>query len=182
VDDRAGIVAAARAADAEVPFMRPAELATDEASSVDVALHALENIGEAFEYLCLLEPTSPLRSPSDMDGVAGLMKTEAGRTDAVVAVGHVHRESPFVCKTIDANGHLQPVIGGGLHSRRQDLPQVYFPYGGIYAVKAETLRRERTFYPGRTLPYFVERWQSYEIDDDLDFLVVQEIMRRKVRS
>jgi CMP-N-acetylneuraminic acid synthetase len=168
----------ARAAGAEVPFLRPAELATDGAATIDAVLHLLDNIEGDFDVCALLEPTSPLRKRDDIDRGLELLRAHADDCDAVVSVGEVHLESPFVCKTIDAQGRLQPVIDSAKFHQRQQLPKVYFPYGVLYAAKIATLRAERTFYPPRTRALPIERWQNYEIDDELDHLIVEQVMKR----
>lgn len=57
----------------------------------------------------------------------------------------------------------------------------YFPYGVIYLIKVEALKKYRTFYPPKTIPYLIERWQTYEIDDIWDFYCVEAIMRKRLK-
>ena len=66
--------------------------------------------------------------------------------------------------------------------QRQQLPTIYFPYGVIYAALTSKLLKGRTFYLKRTIPYFIERWQNYEIDDIYDFYCVEAIMKKKNRE
>jgi CMP-N,N'-diacetyllegionaminic acid synthase len=171
------IAGVARAAGAEVPFLRPAELATDGAATIDAVLHLLDNLDEDFEVCALLEPTSPLRKRGDIDRGLDLLRAHSADCDAVVSVGEVHLESPFVCKTVDEQGRVRPLLDGATFHQRQQLPKVWFPYGVLYAAKVTTLRAERTFYPPRTRALPIERWQNYEIDDELDRCIVEQIMR-----
>jgi CMP-N-acetylneuraminic acid synthetase len=164
---------------AEVPFLRPAEHARDESPTLDAVLHALdwfEARGERFDFLGLFEPTSPLRKTGDIClGMKNLIEQSLS-ADAIVSVGKIHLENPFVCKTLQ-NGYLKPLLeplSNQIHQRQQ-YPDVYFPYGVIYAIKVETLRQQRTFYPPKTLAFPIERWQNYEIDDQIDFLCVERV-------
>ena len=61
--------------------------------------------------------------------------------------------------------------------QRQLLPKVYFPYGVIYLCKTSILKKQKTFYPKRIMPYRVERWQNYEVDDKFDLLCVEAILK-----
>lgn len=171
------------AAGAQAPFLRPAVLARDQTSSEDTALHALDfmerEAGHAYDVLVLIEPTSPLRARGDVAGVLQLLSARWAEADAVVGVGPIALEQPAVAKTRDASGLLQPWLlstGGSLGKASE---KAYFPYGGIYACKAQVLREQRSFYPARTLGYEVERWQHYEVDELEDFLCIEAIFRHR---
>ena len=166
---------------AEVPFLRPPELSRNDSPTLDAVFHALDwftqNQQEMFDAVALLEPTSPLRKAGDIDGAIASLSTNWDRADAVVTLGAVQLEHPFIVKKVE-DGYVVPLITQESRAyQRQQLPPVYFPYGVMYLVKTETLRQERTFYPRRTIPYFIERWQNYEIDDLYDFLGVEAIMQ-----
>ena len=173
-DDEA-IAQAAREHGARVPFLRPAPLAGDKSTSADAALHALDFLrdqeGAEFDAVLLLEPTSPLRTSTDLPGVCELLARRWDECDAVVSVGRVQLEQPAVMKRMDADGRLASWVA----SAPDDI--AYFPYGVAYAVKTEALRRHRTFYPPRVLGYTIERWQNYEVDDLFDFLCVEAVMQ-----
>lgn len=175
-DDEA-IAAAARAAGARVPFLRPRALAADTSTSADAALHALDwladNEGAHFDAVILLEPTSPLRAGTDLPGVAERLVRHWDETDAVVTVGRVHLEQPGVMKRMDADGRLAPWAAPAT----DEESVAWFPYGVAYAVKTEALRQHRTFYPPRVLGYTIERWQNYEVDDLFDFLCVEAVLQ-----
>ena len=160
----------------EVPFLRPEHLAADLSSSEDAVLHALDFLrdkqGLEFDVVMLLEPTSPLRAKGDMTGVLQLLQTHWDHADAVVGAGRVQLEQPAVMKSRSDKGFLAPLFGAD-----EALQQVaWFPYGGMYAVKVETLRLARSFYPPRLLGYEVQRWQNYEVDDSFDFVCVEAIL------
>ena len=172
---------------AEVPFMRPKELARDNSSTIDAMMHAVDHFaerGEKFDYLALLEPTSPLRSENDIDkGMKKLIDNE-DHADSLVSVGKIALEHPLIAKKIDKKGYVTPFSGRKepLVTRRQEARDTYFPYGVIYSSKINTLRKFRTFYQKKTIPYFIERWQNYEIDDIYDFKCVETILEGRQKE
>jgi CMP-N,N'-diacetyllegionaminic acid synthase len=168
----------ARSCGAHVPCLRPAELARDDSPTIDAVLHMIDYLDESFDACCVLEPTSPLRRTYDIDKSIDILNSEWDTTDALVTIGEVHLESPFICKKISAEGYLQPIKEIGKFYQRQQLPKSYFPYGVFYGVKVQTLLLERSFYPLRTRFLLLERWQNFEIDDELDLLIVETIMKR----
>jgi CMP-N,N'-diacetyllegionaminic acid synthase len=160
----------------EVPFLRPGHLAADLTTSEDAVLHAIDFLrdqqGLEFDALMLMEPTSPLRASGDIAGVLKLLDDHWDEADAVVGAGRVQLEQPAVMKSMSEAGFLAPLFGinKGLGSA------AWFPYGGMYAVKVDTLRQGRSFYPPRLLGYEVQRWQNYEVDDEFDFVCVEAIL------
>jgi len=167
---------------AETPFLRPIQLATDTATSVETAIHALDfcrvNQGKTFDYLVLLEPTSPLREPQDIDNMLEKLLNNSSEYDALVSIGAVH-EHPSIMKKIIGNS-MQPFCEGlGSTGRRQDNAPAYFPYGVAYIVSVPVLYELKTFYPPRTTHYEIKRYQCYEIDDIYDFLSVEALMRHE---
>ncbi|MFA5089593.1 MAG: acylneuraminate cytidylyltransferase family protein [Candidatus Omnitrophota bacterium] len=168
---------------ASVPFLRPKRLATDKAKTIDVIFHALnyfQEINIKFDYLALLEPTSPLRKTDDIDKAVQALIDRESNFDSLVSLGKIALEHPVLAKKINKKGYVGSYIKNvKCASRRQDFPLSYFPYGVIYLSKITTLRKTKKFYQKRTLPYFIERWQNYEVDDALDFLCIDSIIRFK---
>jgi CMP-N,N'-diacetyllegionaminic acid synthase len=179
------IAETSRKAGVEVPFLRPAELARDDSPTIDTIIHTLDycEVNEGFDILALLEPTSPLRKREDIDSALKLLVDNLPTAEAVVSVGEVHTENPFITKIID-EGLVIPFLAKQSKAifQRQQLPKVYFPYGVIYAATSASLRAQRTFYQERTLSYTIERWQNYEIDDPYDFLCIEAIMKNKMKE
>lgn len=166
---------------AEVPFIRPAALASDTASSVDVVVHAIDFLaaaGRTFDIIVLLEPTSPLREPGDIDGaVARLVKSGAG---SIVSVCRAEVTHPAFMYRLGAGAHLTPFLDrqpNGL--RRQELEPVYYLEGTIYASHVTVLKERRSFYHDDTIAYEVPKWKSIEIDDLDDFLMAEAIAKHK---
>lgn len=164
---------------------RPEELARDDSPTIDAVMHVIncfEEKGEYFDIVVLLEPTSPLRTKGDLDNAIGLFIENIDKADSLVSLGEVHLESPYIMKKVE-EGFVKPVIEIGQEFyQRQQLPDVYFPYGVIYLSKVDALKKHKTFYQERTIPYFVERWQNYEIDDIYDFVCVEAILKHRLET
>lgn len=168
---------------AEVPFMRPKELAKDNSTTTDVIIHTLnwfKNSGQKFDYLALFEPTSPLREKNDIDnGIMKLIDNE-NKADSLVSVGEISLEHPFISKEIDEKGYVKPFykVPNNKVGRRQDLSKAYFPYGVLYLSKVSAIKKYKTFYQKKTMPMFIKRWQNYEIDDMWDFICIEAILKK----
>ncbi len=166
---------------AESPFLRPAELASDIASPEDVVEHLLEyyrkSLNEEFEYIVLLEPTSPLREDNDIDNMLEQLDQKRIDFDAIISLGEVH-EHPSIFRKINKDQSVSMIFSNlKLTSRRQDNEPVYFPYGVAYIIKRETLFDKKTFFPRRTTHYKINRYQCFEVDDIYDFLTIENVMR-----
>jgi CMP-N,N'-diacetyllegionaminic acid synthase len=161
---------------------RPPELARDDSPSYDAIKQVIDhfkNQGRNFDIIVLLEPTSPLRKDDDLDKAIQSFIKNYDKADSLVSLGEIQLESPFYAQII-TDGLVKPLIGQDTnYKRRQDMPKAYFPYGVIYLSKVDTYLKTRTFYQAKTLPYFIERWQNYEIDDICDFFCIEAIMKVK---
>jgi N-acylneuraminate cytidylyltransferase/CMP-N,N'-diacetyllegionaminic acid synthase len=168
-----------------VPFMRPAELATDTAASADVLLHAINHFasqGQTFDYIIMLEPTSPLRKDDDIaKAIIALDSTDSA--ESIVGVCKTEGQHPAFL-VVKGNGFLKP-FGRDFQNgiipvlRRQDIDDVYFFEGSLYISKVEAFKTKKGFYHSKTLLYEVEKWQSFEIDDECDFRIIETIMTYK---
>ncbi|HSW16460.1 MAG TPA: acylneuraminate cytidylyltransferase family protein, partial [Ramlibacter sp.] len=175
-DDQA-IADTAQRHGARAPFLRPPELAQDQSTSADAALHAVDWLaaqGESFDAVLLLEPTSPLRASGDLAAAVARLLVRWSEVDAVVSVGRVQLEQPGVMKRMEGDGLLAPWVADGGAS--DATATAWFPYGVAYLVKTEALRKYRSFYPPRVLGHPIQRWQNYEVDDEFDFLCIESIM------
>lgn len=160
------IMKAALAAGCEVPFRRPTELANDQASSMDVVLHALGEL-PGYDYLVLLQPTSPLRTSSDID--SAFRKLRIHDAPACVAVSEVD-QSPYWMYSLSNDDRLHNILEPlPKVSRRQDLPPVYTLNGAIYIAKIDWLLKKRSFLGPETVAYVMPKDRSLDIDDATDF-------------
>lgn len=174
--DGEDIAEAARAHGADVPFMRPAELAGDDAGTVDVLLHALdwleEHEGDRYGVLLLLHVTTPLRAVADVDGCLELL-AEADATN-VFSVTEAHRNPYFNMVELGADGAPR-LVKEADHATRQAAPPVYDMNSSIYAWRVPALRRRPGLFLERTRAYFMPKHRSVDIDDGLDYLLAQAV-------
>lgn len=173
-----------RAAGADVPFLRPSELATDMSPSIDFILHAIDTLetgGDRYDYLVLLEPTSPLTEPRDVDLAIESLVAHASTADSIVGVSALVGAHPAFAVRIAASGLISPVGVPAFRAlpRRQDIELLYALDGSLYVSSIEALRREKGFCHGRTLPYITPRYKSFEIDDLVDFICVEALLARR---
>jgi len=159
------IAAVARAHGGDVPFIRPAELATDAASAQDVLEHALRQL-PGFGIVVILQPTSPLRSSNDIDGaIETLQEHHAPSCVSVVEPG----KSPYWSYRVDENNRLTPLLDPAFsRMRRQDLPQTYVLNGAVYAAHTQWLLDNRGALGDGTVPYVMPAERSVDIDSAFD--------------
>lgn len=178
--DSAEIAEISKKYGASVPFLRPPELASDTATTFDAVVHTIDyyqkNLGKTYDFIVLLEPTSPLREKNDLDEMIRKIVALGDDFDAIVSIGEVH-EHPSIMKRIDGDTIVPYCTELTMMSRRQDNRPAYFPYGVAYIVKMKTFLEEQTFYPTRTTHRIIKRYQCYEIDDIYDFLAIENIMK-----
>lgn len=152
----------------EVPFLRPEHLATDTASSIDVVQHAvsfLENQGEFFDAICLLQPTAPFRYNGFIDeAIQTFIQNDA---DALVSVLPVpHEFNPHWVFEPNDNGMLEIATGEKeIIKRRQELPKAFFRDGSVYLTKISIIKKG-SFY-GNKLSYIENNPDFYVNIDTL---------------
>jgi N-acetylneuraminate synthase/N,N'-diacetyllegionaminate synthase len=166
--DSPEIAAAAKAWGAEVPFLRPAELATDTADSSVVALHALDWFaarGERFAALALLQPTTPLTTADDLVGAVRLFQDVKGASVATVSPGH----HPYWTYHLE-EGRLRPAVPTQRDVlRRQDVPACFALNGAAFVIDPDTLRRTMRFVePEGTLGFVMPAERGIDIDGGAD--------------
>lgn len=162
------IIDVARRYGCNVPYKRDASLAGDESATLDVVFDALDRL-PGFEWVVLLQPTSPLRTTADVDGCIAAMV--AANAPAAVSVRPAE-EHPYLVFQTSADGRLRhfasPPVGASL--RRQDLPPAWILNGAIYVANVGWLRHQRSFLSTDTVAYSMPLDRSDDIDtpDDLD--------------
>ncbi|OUW17170.1 MAG: hypothetical protein CBD18_05315 [Opitutales bacterium TMED158] len=178
--DSETIAEIAREHGADIPFLRPAELAQDTSPTADAVIHALDCLqaeGERYDFVAILEPTSPLRQSSDIDRAVSLL-ADNPNCESLVSAGEIHTEHPLIAKRIVENRAIPYFDSNISIHQRQQADSSYFPYGVIYLSQVDAFRRNRSFYSASTLPMLIERWQNYEIDDEIDFMIVERLLER----
>ncbi|MEP6667792.1 MAG: acylneuraminate cytidylyltransferase family protein [Chthoniobacter sp.] len=163
---------------AEVPFMRPAELATDAAGSLGVVLHALDWLaaqGGEPDYLLLLQPTSPLRTSADIDGAARLAIER--QADAVLGICEA-TPHPWLTCGLSPDGKIGSFFGDvDEHLPRQQYPPAYVLNGAIYLNRPASLRATRSFQPPGALGYIMPVERSLDIDSPWEMRIVDVLLR-----
>jgi CMP-N,N'-diacetyllegionaminic acid synthase len=171
--DSEEIAAIAKKYGAEAPFLRPADIATDTATSVEVARHALDFLASQNKtlpaYTLLLQPTSPLRTAQDIIECVNIMNETS--CDAVVSVFAL-THSPAALKTISKTGNLENLFSGADPSSKT----MYMLNGALYLIKTKVLLEKNTFCPDGCKPYLMPKERSADIDDEADFFAAEKFM------
>ena len=159
----------------EVPFIRPAHLATDTALSIDVALHALKFLEESYDAVMLLQPTTPFRNATDIDGAILLLENE-DNVDSVISVSDVGSAHPARMKIIHNGWIVDPgYIDAPDGEPRQRLPSVYILNGAIYLSRTSVVR-DKTFHGERSRPWIMPAERSVNIDTALDLALARALI------
>lgn len=153
----------------EVPLKRPAELSRDETPGVDPVLHALEVL-PGYDYVVLLQPTSPLRNVDDIDKAILLCHSE--NAPACASITTVN-ENPYWMYTVEENKQLTSLIPAQSCSRRQDMPEVFRLNGAIYIADTHWLKMRKTFVTRDTIAYPMPKSRSIDIDTANDFRLAE---------
>jgi N-acylneuraminate cytidylyltransferase/CMP-N,N'-diacetyllegionaminic acid synthase len=179
--DSPAIAEAARAAGAEVPFLRPEELARDDTPGVAPALHAVRWLDEHEQYrpelVCYLQPTSPLRGGAHIDAAVALL--ESARAEAAVSVTPVEHH-PYWVMRLGADGRLSDFLTPDPPiTRRQDLPPLYALNGALYLVRRAALLASGTLFPPDTVGYLMDRRDSLDVDTAFDLELADLLLGRR---
>lgn len=172
---------------AEIPFMRPAELATSASGKFSVFKHALLECSQIYSinydtYLDL-DCTNPLRDPIDIDLALSLLwKEENNAADGVFSVCEARKNPYFNLVEPNVDGFMDfskrcnpPIV------RRQDAPQVFEHVASIYALRPGFIRRSRNLFDGNLLGYDIGQEKSLDIDAPFDFELVEYLLDKKLR-
>jgi CMP-N,N'-diacetyllegionaminic acid synthase len=152
----------------EVPFRRSSELATDECGTMGVVIDALQRC-LGYDWIVLLQPTSPLRTTADIDGA--ILQCVTQQASACVSVC-LAEQSPYWMFFLE-NAHLRPVLEGPSATRRQDLPPVYVLNGAVYVAKVANLMQTRSFVPPGVVAYEMPSSRSLDIDTEQDLRLLE---------
>jgi CMP-N,N'-diacetyllegionaminic acid synthase len=171
--DSKEIARVSKKAGAEI-ISRPSELAGDKTPMIDAVTHGLDelsrHLGEKPDLLVLLQPTSPLRTPKDIDEAVDLFL--ASDCDSVISVSDSNKKAYHSFKI--QSGYLEPLLGWEwIGSNRQDLPCLLEPNGAIYVIKPEVLKKKKAFITRRTIPYLMPPERSVDIDTAADFALAE---------
>lgn len=166
---------------AEVPYLRPPYLALDNSPSYSLIEDLLNNLSETFDYVLLLEPTSPLTDSYDIDKAIDMLDSSSMNFDSIVGITKEEKSHPSYLIRSSSKGCLSSYIEEGFEHpiRRQDLSPLYRMEGSLYLSKTASLKNYQSFYQKRTLGYEVPEWKSMEIDSIVDFICIEAIINKK---
>ena len=154
---------------------RPYELANDTATTFDAIKHTIDNF-EKYDYIVLLQPTSPLRNEKHIDEAIELL--EKKKADAIVSVCEMEH-SPLWSNTLPKDGSMSNFLKDEiLNKRSQDLEKFYRLNGAIYICKTEKLIENKSFFlKDNIFAYIMNRENSVDIDEEIDFKIAEVILK-----
>ena len=166
----------ARAGGAQVPFLRPVELASDTAPGIAPVLHALQQLPEMSDVL-LLQPTSPLRQVEDVEAIVSLRRQSG--CEAVVSVTPSAKHPAWMF-ALSPQQQLEPLLPSEEAACRQQLSPAYALNGALYLASREFLEREHSFLTADTLGYVMPLERSVDIDSPLDWQWGEFLMQQQL--
>lgn len=174
----ADIIHEAKLAGADVPFVRPHELADDSTPGIAPILHAL-NVLPYYDYVIVLQPTSPLRKTIDIDMALAFCDEHAA--PACVSVCQTS-ESPYWMFHINNKKTLTPILDAKIPVQRQDLPPTYLLNGAIYIALTHWLQINKSFLSNETLAYIMPIDRSLDIDTEEDLTRLSHYLKEEELS
>lgn len=154
--------------------LRSKELSSDNAKSIDVIIDLVNKLEKKYDYLVLLQPTSPIRSDQDISNMLNTIEKED--VAASVSVSIFEEPHPYKLKAIE-DGFIKSFIDGTTSEvPRQSLPKVYALNGALYVIKIDSLLKNNTFLPEKTIPYIME--SNINIDSEEDFIFLEAMVKR----
>ncbi|MGM9801052.1 MAG: cytidylyltransferase domain-containing protein [Candidatus Limisoma sp.] len=159
-----------------VPFLRPASLATDTCGTYEVLIHALDfyrDRGIDYDTLVLLQPTSPMRTADDVRAALELYSPDI---DMVVTVKEAASNPYYNCYETDSDGFLHISKGDGGYTRRQDAPKVWEYNGAVYVINVESLRRMPLSAFTRRRMSVMPAERSVDLDTPVDWLIAEKLI------
>lgn len=160
----------------DVPFVRPKELAQDDTPSMEVILHAIEQV-KGYDYIVLLQPTSPFRTTEDINKC--IEKCVENNQESCVSIVEVS-QNPYWMYTVKENEVLNPLIEiDDKYYQRQKLPKTYILNGAVYVASIEWLKQSKSFLSKNTTSVEMTKEKSIDIDTMLDFKVASLLIDSK---
>ncbi|MDE0582108.1 acylneuraminate cytidylyltransferase family protein [Planococcus sp. A6] len=164
---------------AEIPYLRSMNLSKDTTSSWDVVndiLKFYKQKGQNYDTVCLLQPTSPLRDAEDIKGAYAMLETKKAKT--IISVCET-QHSPLWTNTLPENLSLESFISQDLIDKnRQSLPKYYQLNGAIYIIETSQISDNHNLYSEYSYAYIMSHTKSIDIDNLLDFLLVELIVEK----
>lgn len=182
--DCSRIAEASKNAGAEVPFMRPDFLASDQSKQIDAIAHALEFLKEQereYKAIALLQPTCPLRKSEDISGALQLLEEQNADTVITVTEGNSVVFSTFYDRSDD--GRLEQKFEASKEGTiRQDFPAIYKRCGVIYILRPDYILKNRVLYGEKVYGYVIPEERSFDIDTQFDWELTEVLMNKRLRD
>lgn len=166
-----------------IPFLRPDELAQDASRTIDVVEHLINTLkkdfNEDYDYVCLLQPTSPLRLAQDIKNSIDLMMNQ--KKGSVISLAKIDEPHPNKMKVIE-NGLIKPLLTDTDSSvPRQELPAVYELNGAIYLCETKALMKNRNFFCEPSTPYIMPAERSANINNHFDLKLAEYLLAENLK-
>ena len=166
---------------AEIPFIRPKELATDNAKAIDNYIFTIEELkkreNKIYEEFVVLQPTSPLRKTEDIDNAIELFKKK--NADSVISYAEA-LHPPLWAKTIDKQLKIKNYFSEEAnYQNRQEIPVAFMPNGAIFVFKYLLLKEKHIYFSDKTYAYIMSQMNSIDIDNLIDFEFAEFLIRRE---
>ena len=173
----------AKAAGAEVPFLRPRELADDHSPTIGTVIHALdffEQHGNVFDAIVLLQPTVPFRNATDLtEAIEKFISADADSLISVREVPHIYNPH-WVYQKDEKTGWLKMAMGEKtIIARRQDLPKAYHRDGSIYITKKEVVLNQKSLYGEKIIHHIMTNSPNINIDTMEDWEAAEDFLKNK---
>lgn len=167
----------------EVPFLRPAELATDEAPTLHVLQHAIAHykaLGDTFDAVFTLQPTNPLRTVEDIQGATELL--EATGADSVISFADAGDKHPARMKQIGEDLRvIDPPFAEAVEGMpRQQLPKYYLREGSVYLTREDVIVQQNSLKGRDCRAWIIPPERAVNLDTELDFLLAGLILGRRL--
>jgi len=171
----------------DVPFIRPAKLAEDNTPSLPVIQHAVRTLEVDENYrsyvIVVLQPTSPLRTSEHIDEALEIFLSE--NADSLVSVTEVtHNMNPYSVMRLKKDGTIEPFLKYDENKNLRQVKPVFYARNGaaIYICSYECLIDKNSLFGDSTLPYFMKKEDSFDLDDEVDWFVLESILQKNNKN
>ncbi|MBI4931332.1 MAG: acylneuraminate cytidylyltransferase family protein [Bacteroidetes bacterium] len=166
---------------ADVPFLRPSYLSTDNSPAIDTYIYTVERLNNEFNFnineFAVLQPTSPLRTSMDIDNAIKLFSQK--NADSVISCCQA-AHPPSWAKKINKDGILSNYFESVADNRnRQESEMAFMPNGAIYVFKYKLLKQKQTYYSDKTYAYIMPAERSFDIDSYFDFELAELYIKKQ---
>ena len=169
------IIDTVRQLECEIPFVRPENLAADESTALEVIRHAIESLPEKYDYLVLLQPTSPLRIANAIARCVELCYQK--KAPACVTITESEKTPYWIYQLLD-DRRMRPVLSGAERGvRRQDLPITYTLNGAVFVARSDWIIHQNDFLGPDTIGCKMPRVRSIDIDSETDLVLANAILK-----